>query len=401
MGAWLSGWEIRTKASEAVEDELYAKVLAFSDGRSDVVLISTDLIGVTADIVRRVREKVEKETGAPGGNVMISASHTHFGPVIRVYKKSSNPDLVDQGGPDPRYIDSLVDKLSAAVKEARSNMQAARVGTGKGAAPKLLFNRRTKRPDGKVTMTFVLPPAEEGLTFGPVDPEVGVLRVEDNSGRLIGSLINFACHPVVGGGHGTGWESWFYHISADYPGYATGVVEAVEGGVCLFTLGTAGDMVPSERGVRPRFEIGRSLGGEALRALQFVETSDQADIRVIRREIKLPLKRQQDKDSLAELDPAKSEITSEIQGIRIGGAILVGLPGEVLVELGLDLKKRAGWEGLFLISLANDAIGYICHEAAFEEGGYEPERGSVLAPGAGEMMVEAALQVISELRNET
>ena len=88
----------------------------------------------------------------------------------------------------------------------------------------------------------------------------------------------------------------------------------------------------------------------------------------------------------------------EIQVLKIGDIYILGLPGEVLVEIGLEIKKRAGLENLFVISLSNDAIGYVCHSEAYDEGGYEPTSGTNLAKGAGEIIIEEALNIINEIR---
>ena len=389
VGGWLSGWAIRDQPSLGVADPLYAKTIVLSNGAAEIALLSADLVGVPGEIVASVRREAERTTGMPGGNIMVCATHTHFGPVVRQHKFEQKAD--------PAYLEELTRKLAAVIAEAHSRLAPVRLGAAWGEAPELAFNRRMKRADGKVVMTFVLPPAEPGLAFGPSDPAVGVLRMEDSQGSLVASMINFACHPVSGGGHGEGWESWFYDISADYPAYASGVVEQAEGGNCLFTLGAAGDLVPVRRGIRPRFAIGRALGGEALRKLQFMETSGEVPLKAARGEVTLPLKKELPPDSNYEA-PGKTELSAEIQGFRLGEILLVGLPGEVLVELGLEIKKRAAADKLFLISLANDTLGYICHAQAYEEGGYEPVAGTLLAKGAGEIVLAQALKVIRELK---
>ena len=93
-------------------------------------------------------------------------------------------------------------------------------------------------------------------------------------------------------------------------------------------------------------------------------------------------------------------ISTEMQVLRLGDIYILGLPGEVLVEVGLEIKRRAGIERLFVVSLSNDAIGYVCHNQAYEEGGYEPGSGTHLAKGAGEIMVEQALELIRRMRDE-
>ena len=82
-------------------------------------------------------------------------------------------------------------------------------------------------------MTFTYPQGQPERTFGPIDPEVWALRVEDANGVLLGSMVNYACHAVSG----SQYPDWFYSISGDYPGETARVVERVEGGVCLVHLG--------------------------------------------------------------------------------------------------------------------------------------------------------------------
>jgi hypothetical protein len=76
----------------------------------------------------------------------------------------------------------------------------------------------------------------------------------------------------------------------------------------------------------------------------------------------------------------------------------LGLPGEVLVEIGLEIKNKAGIENLFVISLANDTVGYVCHSQAYEEGGYEPGSGTNLAKGAGEIITKQTLNIIKQMK---
>ena len=190
--------------------------------------------------------------------------------------------------------------------------------------------------------------------------------------------------------------------------YARALVlnEQSEGGVCLFALGTAGDIVPYQRGVQAHQQIGRALGAEALRRLQpagtwagqFVGASDEATLDAVKKEVKFPVKKLVSADDEKKPDKAAEYITTEMQILRLGDIYILGLPGEVLAEVGLEIKKRAGIEKLFVISLSNDAIGYVCHSRAYEEGGYEPGSATNLAKGAGEIMIEEALDLIKQIR---
>jgi hypothetical protein len=229
-------------------------------------------------------------------------------------------------------------------------------------------------------MNYELPTRSQNVTFGPDDPRVGVLRVVDEDGAPIASLVNFACHP-------TSSTDRMYAISADYPGVMKRLVEAEEGGICLFALGCAGNLVPIQRKGLSKRRLGLSLGGEVLKRLQWLPVAGDLPLAARQHSVELTYKEEKRVDG-------RHTLRVELQALRIGETVLLGLPGEILVELGLALRERARMQApLFLISMANESIGYICHRRAFEEGGYEPTS-SRFVPGSGEMLVDAAMEVI-------
>jgi hypothetical protein len=392
-------------SSDSILDDLYVKSLVLSDGSTTLAIVSLDLLySPLEDITEPVREIITGKIGIPSQNILVCATHTHSGPEVFRRKKLALEKETKADDIDQFYLGSLIRKIAGSVSIAYKNMQDVKIGAAKGDLPEIIFNRRSKKPDGKVEMAFTLPveitatkeivtdgegnvkvtftvPDKE-LEFGPVDPEVCVLRVEDMDGGVVASLVNFGCHPV----------SIYPHlstaISADYPAYTTKVIEQAEGGICLFALGLAGNIVPIQRGVEARNQIGKAIGGEALRKMQFVATSGDVTLKALKKEVRFPAKK----------TSSSGYITTEIQVLRLGDIYILGLPGEVLVEVGLEIKRRAGVEKLFVISICNDSIGYVCHKGAYEEGGYEPTSATRLAKGAGEIMVSEALNLIDGLK---
>jgi hypothetical protein len=188
-----------------------------------------------------VREIIKGKTGIPGENVLICGTHTHSGPeVFRRSKllpeKQTNVDDINRS-----YLGSLISKIAGAVYIAYQNREEVKIGAAKGRVPEVIYNRRPRKADGSVEMAFTLAedvaatkriesdeegnvrvtftmPDDKELEFGPVDPEVCVLRAEDNDGEIIASLVNFGCHPV------TIYPHLNTSISADYPAYTTKVV---------------------------------------------------------------------------------------------------------------------------------------------------------------------------------
>ncbi len=412
VGVWLSGYGARKKPSDGVYDKLYTKALVLEDGKTILAIVANDLLWVPLSITKQARKQIQEKTGIPEANILICGTHTHFGP--KVYDKTILGPTDPRNTVDASYVKTLIAAMTESVVTAYRNRQEIKLGVAKGRLPEIMFNRRTRLDDGSVKMSFSLPadiaatrrverlsdgtermnfslrPNDPNMYFGPIDPEVGVLRVEDAEGHIMASLINFACHPVSG----STYPDWFYSISADYPGQATEIVETVEGGICLFTLGTAGDMVPLQRGKEPRFAMGKALAGQVLRRLQFMPTTGNQVLKGVKKEISFPVKTETNEKPILSVGKTEAEIHTEIQVLRIGTIYLLGLPGEILVEVGLEIKKQADLENLFIVSLSNDCIGYVCHREAYDEGGYESGAGTNLAPGAGEIMVREALELL-------
>ncbi len=407
------------KPSESVLDELHAKALVLNDGLTTIAIVSADLLYTPLEeIAEPARRIIEEKTGIPQQNILICATHTHSGPEVFTRSKLRPDQEIPASEIDQAYLQTLVRKLADTVFIASRNMRDVKIGAAKGCIPEIVFNRRTQKPDGSVVNTFSInadvastrkiqtssdgstiisftfDPNKPPLTFGPVDPALCVLRVEDANDNIVGSVINFACHPVCV------YPYQATAISADFPADATALVERAEGGICLFTLGTAGDIVPYQRGVKAHQQIGKALGAEALRRLQFVSTSDEVTLDAIKKDIKFPVKKPASADEEKKPDKSDEYITTEMQILRLGDIYILGLPGEVLVEMGLEIKKRAGIDKLFIFSLSNDAIGYVCHSQAYEEGGYESGPATHLAKGAGEIMIEEALDLISRIRQD-
>jgi hypothetical protein len=391
--------------SDAIRDRLFAKAMVLSDGTTTLAIVSADLLYTPLeDITNPVRALVHEKTGIPEKNIMVCATHTHSGPEVFTRSKVPVEGRLDPSRIDQSYCRALVSKIADSVQIAHRNMQDVRIGSAIGSLPEVLYNRRPRTPDGQVKMAFTVPetvaatrrletgsdgrmrtvldlaPGEAPLEFGPVDSAVLAFRMEDSSGRVVGSMIGFGCHPVCI------YPFLSTTISADYPAVATHIVEQAEGGTSLFVLGLAGNTVPLRRDVKPCDQLGKALGGEALKRLQMATASGDVVLRAATREITLPCK----------AGGSSSSFTTEIQILVLGDTWILGLPGEILVEVGLAIKESASVKNLFIVTLANDVVGYVNHRQAYKEGGYEPGSGTLLAEGAGEILIEQALSLIEE-----
>ena len=129
--------------SVAKLDDLQLHGLALDDGRTKTLLMSFDLVGMDADIIRRMRSACAKELGVPDCNVLLTCTHTHGGPHTRRYTAK----IGDGGQPDqyapPKDIDTeYVAFLEKATVDAVRRLVAESLGTVPAEGP---FCRRSMR----------------------------------------------------------------------------------------------------------------------------------------------------------------------------------------------------------------------------------------------------------------
>jgi neutral ceramidase len=110
-------------------------------------------------------------------------------------------------------------------------------------------------------------------------------------------------------------------------------------------------------------------------------------------------------ESLAQLESNRlpHSVPAEVQVIRLGDIALVGVPGELFVELGLAIKRDSRLDYTFICGFANGNVGYIPTRYAYARGGYEINAAfkyygypTALAPEAGEQVVATAVRLICD-----
>jgi hypothetical protein len=79
--------------------------------------------------------------------------------------------------------------------------------------------------------------------------------------------------------------------------------------------------------------------------------------------------------------------------------VIVTLPGELFVELGIAIKEKSPYKNTMILTLANTSLTYIPTSKAFSEGGYEIAN-SRLAKGSGEEIVKQVTEVLNRFYNE-
>jgi hypothetical protein len=411
------------RGAKAVHDNLYSKALVLEQGGTRVALVVCDLISLPRRTVVEARRLIERETSIPRGHIMISATHTHTGPVVA--RESSRDDL-DGGSSDlgRRYTEALPELIARSVREAHKRLAPSHIMAVLTEETNLSFNRRFFMRDQTVGWNprkldpAILKPA------GPIDPEVGVLSFSTPSGKPVATYINFAMHPDTVGGEA---------ISADYPGVLSRLLADYRGPemITLFANGCCGNLNhrnihwgDSQKGPQEAQRIGTVLAGDVCKASPLLKALPANGLNVKSELVALPLapitaeniarakeviKHIRDPKT-GFLDKVKAyqvlDVAArngkpwevEVQVITLGDQVAwVSLPGEIFVALGLAIKKASPFRYTMIAELANGSIGYIPNKPAYVQGNYEVVSARC-AEGSGEMLVEAAVRLLKELK---
>ena len=428
--------DITDHEAAPVNDPLYAKALVLRNDDNTAVIVTVDAVAIGGigripnDFLDNVRARLKQELNIEPANVLVNASHCH-GIVCK----------------------DVEERTVQAVTQAWQRMEPVRVGAGVGHEDRIMENRRLRLKDGSeadVRHAYALPPDEQVAAIGPVDPEIGLLRLDRKNGQPLAVIYNFACHPIQGvPSRGN---------TADIPGFASKVIEESlgDGVLALFLQGCAGDINPVQykdvHNPRDAEPLGNLLGLSALRALKAIRTQEDASLKVVREVLSLPraadleqrITRLQDeqttllrslrgtslnlktflplyvqyqlagdfpayashrylldeslgREDLLKLDAenranmeaymrnigimeqltrvqtnlnllnahlarnqaaGSDTIEVEIMGLRIGDFVLVTFPGELSVQIGLNIKQGAPAEFTFVAGCTNGYIYY-------------------------------------------
>jgi hypothetical protein len=408
----MGGFMDRKQTFQGVHDEVFARALVIDNGTVQLVVIGSDLTGIDADMTRQIRDKVQEQTGIPGGHVLVSCAHNHSAPSIFQpgrFKESEQPVKA-----------FFVKQFSEAAVEAFKTRKPARLGFRAGQLKGATRNRQQNND--------------------LVDPQVGVLLVQEQESRkVIATLFNFTGHPVIVG-------SSNLLLSGEFPGAASRAVENLLGGIAIFTQGAAGDVTVNRSG-DPFDEVerlGRTLAGEVIKTAGFIQGSGEARLAASSKTLQLSARTiPPEAESAAELERLEAELKSarerkaprafvrsiqqkmripqinmmvakarkagtmklpdrfdaEVQVLQIGGLILVTIPGEIFVEYALELRARIAQElghSMCLVGYTNGYIGYIVTPRASQTGGYEASVARV-PPDSGRKLTETAMELVRGL----
>lgn len=375
----LNGYGGRRAEFEGVEQRIRAKALTFSTSEQQpAVLLTVDNCGVPewirTELVRRLAGR-----GVTSERFAICSSHTHSAPILN----GVLPTLF--GVPIPpehqrnidRYTKEFTDKLEQVALAALADRQPAALAWTKGEVT-FAKNRRKPTPTGFQNAEY---------PEGPVDHELPLLRVTARDGKLRAVLANYACHCTTSG---------FNKVHADWAGSAQLAIEkANPGTIALIAIGCGADQNPYPRGTYALADQhGQSLADEVTRLLKEAKFTElRGPLTGVTKRIELPfdkLPTRAEWEAAAKKPGAdglraQSALAKLDQGEKISDRLpylvqvwsfgpdlaMVFLPGEVVVDYGLRIKRDFAPGRIWVNSYANDVPCYIPSRRVWEEGGYE------------------------------
>jgi neutral ceramidase len=373
---------------EPVHDSIYSRVLVLDANGIRLAFVAVDLAVFTSDRIERVCKEKYGIT-----QLMLCSSHTHSEP------QPGGKRSFQAGNP---YTAFYEDQIIKAVGESVTHLFAARLSAGRATFPQLGFNRLIPREDGHTRESWFgddkyTRENPERIPFGPVDPEVGVLRIDDATGQARAIVMNYACHADI--------VCFNYAVSADYPGVACRKVEEAFGsGVnCLFVQGAGGNIEslqisprrkgpddPLQTNYTPMERTGELLADQVIKLAKRLGSSPLSDTPVLRYI--------EDSIHFTGRFNKKLDLSVHLSTIILNNTIAIAVcPGELFVQLQLDWKQKMELAGVqsFLFGYSwsqGNWPGYIADVRSAALGGYGADQGGdLIEVGAGEAIMTRQL----------
>lgn len=401
---------IHPRYAQGQEGQLRTTALVLEEGGNKFCLVSCDVLMVERNILDEAARSIEEQCAIPFTNILIAATHTHHAPsTVRVHGYDR----------DEKFVKHLQDAIvSSAVQASKKLTADAEVEMHFWLSQEATVGQNSRLLLSDGTIFWVGPHDDAIRPTGPFDPELPVWVFKKPEGQTTALMFNHSTH-TIGTRKGEVRSPSFYGLAAQE-------LEEELGGTALFLLGAAGsthnltlstdEMVfrikqairegvakAQKREVKRLIAVKeeftyrvRNFDEEAEeQAVTYycskrVKDNPEATIEVFRR-MRQALKLHQGE-----------ERKTWLQVVLIGDIALVAIPGELFTSLGIDIKRRSPLRYTYIVSLANDWIGYIPDEEGFRLGGYQVWTGfhSFVEKGTGEAIVDKTVQMLTKLAQD-
>jgi neutral ceramidase len=369
-----------------VLDPIHVRVLALSSGAATTLLVCAE---TGRSLGPQLARELSRHTHVPLEAILFTSTHSHAAPEIagnwlnlvdpkeRASVPASEAAVVKVTN-QQRWAIYAQAQLLAAADEALAHMQSAAVGIGY-AESYINVNRNAvynKTANGKTSEVVAL-----GFNpTGPSDKTVAAMRFNDDSGKPLAFIVNYAVHGTVM--HANTNLNGKTGISADIPGMISSYLEQkYPGAVAVWLSGAAGDQAPlfqnqmlTRNPLTGELDESFSNSYDMLKYLSRIHFADveTALSRISRFEHNV----QVNYDYRDANIPAKAggDYGISLQLLRIGEIALVGFPGELFSTLGKDIKQGSALKHTIVVNHAwqrpYQHPGYHADDAAIERGGF-------------------------------
>lgn len=313
-----------------VHDPIFARSLVLSDGDNKIALVSVEVIGLLADFIKKVKERLSAY-GYFYKNVYIFSTHTHAGPdTMGLWGP-----IIGKSGINDKYMIYLMDTIVETVLKAENQMEEVELYFSKGELSTLIENYRI----------------EEN-----VEGSLNLLKFLSND-NVIATFWTYTAQPEI-----TTREN--LSISADYPGLVSKKIEETYGGVSLFALGLCGAQSPiyCEEGFKKMENFANRVFSKIEDIFENHKKINISPIEIRYRKVKLKLENPDFQLlyilGILDREYEDERITSSISKVRIGELDLINIPGEPFPGLLSDILDSQDETECIVISHSNDSIGY-------------------------------------------
>jgi hypothetical protein len=398
--------------STGTDDPLRARAMVVQSGGRKLALVGVDLVKIRRDLADQAIALVTQQTGITRDAVLICPSHDHSSPLI--------PAQGDKATANKEYLATLPKLIADSITNADKALQPARMSVGRSLVYEGHCNRRViSKADGLALNVWLkkldnLQQVPQVLgSEGPIDPELWVVRFDGMDGKMLGTLVNFTCHPCL---HD---RIKIHTWSADFPGViAEQVAQAYgEQAVCVFTQGCSGNIEPPVMWTpdwKERSAVFARAAVEATR--QTIPVEEPVIVDYLRRDVDVPRcnAEAQRAEAITRLgwrpeafEGAKrtaaampATLNVPVSAARIGPFAIATNAGELFVEWGISVKKRSPFPHTIVSELTNDWVGYEPTELAFQHEGYETLAGANFVSLEGiQKLVDTSVELLQELKN--
>lgn len=397
-------------ASTATDDPLKARAMVVQSGNRKLAIVGIDIVKIRRDLSDKVIELVMQQTDITRDAVLICPSHNHSGPLI--------PADGDNAKANKAYIDTLPRLIADSIIQANKALQPARMSIGRSIVLEGHINRRLITKSDGLALNIWLKKLDD-LKQTPqvlgsesvIDPELWLLRFNSMDGKMLGSFVNFTCHPCL---HD---RIKIHTWSADFPGIIADEMARKYGpqAICVFSQGASGNIMPPVSWAPDWKQRAAVFANAAIDAAEkAIPIEGPVAVDYARRDIDVPRcdAESQRPETIKRLGwrPESFEgarrtaaamphlLNVPVSAARIGPFAIATNPGELFVEWGIAVKKRSPFPQTVLSELTNHWIGYEPTELAFQHEGYETLAGVDFVSLEGiQKLVDTAVDLLQDL----